>query len=91
MTPASLRDAAEWWQDMCFDIREKRHQLGLQQPEVAKRVGMALDTYQRIEHGHSIAPRNLLQTLSVLGLRAEQVIPVRRRRGRTGSEEDGQP
>lgn len=80
VTPATLRQAYEDWQDICYDVREQRNALGLEQKDVAARAGIALNTVQNIERGEWVMPYNLLLVCTTLGLRLEQAVPVRKRR-----------
>jgi transcriptional regulator with XRE-family HTH domain len=76
--PAALRDAYEWWQDICFDIRERRPALGLGYDEVAARAGVSANTVEFLERGRWVTSHILLRVAAVLGLRIEQAVPVRR-------------
>jgi DNA-binding XRE family transcriptional regulator len=78
--PRALRESYEWWQDICLDIRERRFTLEQEQEDVAQAAGIALNTFQRMERGQWVGVLNLFLVCSVLGLRVEQVVPVRRRR-----------
>ncbi|UOY01633.1 helix-turn-helix transcriptional regulator [Blastococcus sp. PRF04-17] len=78
--PPALRDAYEWWQDICFDIRERRPALALSAEQVAERAGVSPNTVESLERGQWVASHILLRVASVLGLRIEQAVPVRRAR-----------
>ncbi|WP_281283468.1 helix-turn-helix domain-containing protein [Modestobacter excelsi] len=74
--PAALREAYEWWQDICRDVAPRRRARRMEQADLARDAGISLNTVQRIERGDWTAAHNLFLVCSVLGLRIEQTVEV---------------
>jgi ribosome-binding protein aMBF1 (putative translation factor) len=74
--PRSLREAYQWWQQICRDVAPRRRARGWEQQQLADEAGNALNTVQRIERGEWTAAHNLFLVCAVLGLRIEQTVDV---------------
>ncbi|MCZ2849012.1 helix-turn-helix transcriptional regulator [Modestobacter sp. VKM Ac-2978] len=74
--PRSLREAYQWWQQICRGVPPRRRSRGWEQQQLAEESGIALNTVQRIERGEWVAAHNLFQVCSVLDLRVEQTVDL---------------
>ena len=74
--PRSLREAYQWWQQICRDVAPRRRARRWEQQQLADEVGISVNTLQRIERGDWVAAHNLFQVCSVLDLRVAQTVDV---------------
>jgi len=74
--PRALREAYQWWQQICRDVAPRRRSRGWEQEQLAEEAGIALNTVQRIERGEWVAAHNLFQVCSVLDLRVAQTVDI---------------
>jgi DNA-binding Xre family transcriptional regulator len=74
--PRSLREAYQWWQQICRGVPPRRRARGWEQQQLADEAGIALNTVQGIERGEWVAAHNLFQVCSVLDLRVEQTVDL---------------
>jgi transcriptional regulator with XRE-family HTH domain len=74
--PRSLREAYQWWQQICRDVAPRRRARGWEQQQLAEEAGISVNTLQRIERGEWVAAHNLFQVCSVLDLRVAQTVDL---------------
>jgi transcriptional regulator with XRE-family HTH domain len=74
--PRSLREAYQWWQQICCDVAPRRRARGWEQQQLADEAGISVNTLQRIERGEWVAAHNLFQVCSVLDLQVAQIVDL---------------